>query len=221
MTEEIRQEALAQIDLDIKFGFEGEQQLFDGIRDMFYEEEDFDEDWLQEVISQKFQQHRLDSHTWSHPTDFERLVKAFDELISEEMVVCLHNAGHTKSDGEEDCLETIERLGALGVKAKGFCYYHSQDLARAIDPGGTHSLCIRFDSATHDDSEALTVANRIVDKLKKHGFEVVWTGTVDQCIEITKINWQKVPDEQEWGGERVLRILARTQKDKKPFWKFW
>ena len=44
MTEEIKQEALEQLVYDIKFGFENEEALFDGIRDMFYDEEDFDED---------------------------------------------------------------------------------------------------------------------------------------------------------------------------------
>lgn len=43
MTEEIKQEVLEQLELDIKFGFENEEQLFDCIRDMFYQEENFDE----------------------------------------------------------------------------------------------------------------------------------------------------------------------------------
>lgn len=220
MTEEIKQEALAQLDIDVKFGFEDEQQLFDGIRDMFYEEEDFDEGWLQQVVSQKFMQHQLNSLGWKHPTDFEKLAKVFDELIGEEKIVCLHNAGYTKSDREEDCLQTIERLDELGIKATGFCYYHSQDLERAADPE-IRNLYLRFDSPTRDDGEALMVAKKIVDKLKKYGFEVAWTGTVDQSIELKNINWQKVPDKQEWGKERVLQILASTQNDKKSFWKFW
>jgi len=220
MTEEIKQEALEQLELDIKFGFVDEQQLLDSIRDMFYDEEDFDEDWLQQVISQKFKQHQLESLSWKHPTDFERLAKVFDELIGEEKIVCLHNAGYTKSDGEGDCLQTIDRLSELGIKATGFCYYHSQDLGRAVDPE-IRNLYLRFDSPTRNDSEALIVANKVVDKLKEYGFEVAWTGTVDQSIEIKNINWQKVPDEQEWGEERVLQILTSTQKEKKPFWKFW
>ena len=169
MTEEIKQEALEQIDLDIKFGFEDEPRLFDSIRDMFYEEEDFDEHWLQQVISQKFKQHQFDSISWKHPTDFERLAKIFDDLISNEKIVCLHNAGYTKSDGEGDCLQTIDRLSELGIKATGYCYYHSQDLGRAVDPE-IRNLYLRFDSPTRNDSEALIVAKKVVDKLKKIWF---------------------------------------------------
>ena len=219
MTEEVKQEALEQIELDVKFGFENEEQLFDSIRDMFYQEEDFDEDWLRQTISDKFQQHQSESVNWKHPTDFERLAAVFDELIREK-IVCLHNAGYTKSDGEGDCLQTIERLSELGIKPKGFCYYHSQDLGRAVDPE-IQNLYLRFDSPTQDDSEALIVANKIVDKMKKNGFEIAWTGTVDQSIEVKYFNWQKVPDDQDWGEERVIQILTNQQSDKKPFWKFW
>jgi hypothetical protein len=219
MTEQIKQEALEQLELDIKFGFENEDQLFDNLQDMFYQEEDFDEAWLREVIVDKFQQHQTESFSWQHPTDFERLAKTFDELILEK-IVCLHNSGYTKSDGEGDCMQTIERLDKLGIKAKGFCYYHSQDLGRAVDPQ-IRNLYLGFDSSKRDDNEALRVANDIVEKLKQNGFEVAWTGTVDQRIEIKNINWQKIPDDREWGEERVIRLLTIKQNDKKPFWKFW
>lgn len=219
MTEEIKQEALEQIELEVRFGFENEGQLLDGIRDMFYQEEDFDEEWLRKMIAEKFQQHQTESFAWQHPTDFETLAKAFDELILEK-IVCLHNAGYTKSDGVEDCMQTIERLDKIGIKAKGFCYYHSQDLGRAIDPE-SRSLYLGFDSLIQDRNEALKVANEIVAGLKQNGFEVAWTGTVDQRIEIKNINWQKVPDKQEWGEERVIQLLMNERHDRKPFWKFW
>jgi hypothetical protein len=177
MTEETKQEALEQLELDIKFGFENEEQLFESIREMFYEEANFDEKWLRLAIADKYKRHQIDSSTWTHPTDFERLAETFDDLIREG-IVCLHKAGYTKSDGEGDCMETIERLNELGIKAIGFCYYHSQDLGRAIDPE-IRNLYLGFNSPTQNDNEALLVANRIVDKLKSHGFEVNWPGTVD------------------------------------------
>jgi uncharacterized protein DUF6891 len=219
MTQDIKDEVLEQLELDIKFGFENEEELFDNIREMFYDEDDFDEYWLRQIISEKYKQHQKDSLTWTKPTDFDRLAKAFDELI-EGKIVCLHKAGYTKQDGEGDCMETIEKLKELGVKAIGFCYYHSQDLARAVDPD-IRNLYLGFDSPIQDDNEALEVANKIVRALKKYSFEVNWTGTVDQRIEIKNITWRKIPDSEEWGSERVISILTDTKKDKKPFWKFW
>lgn len=219
MTQDIKDEALEQLELDIKFGFENKEELFDSIREMFYDEDDFDEEWLRQTISEKYEQHQKDSLTWTKPTDFDKLAKAFDELI-EEKIVCLHKAGYTKQDGEGDCMEIIEKLKKLKVKAIGYCYYHSQDLARAVDPD-IRNLYLGFDSPTQDDNEALEVANKIVSSLKKYGFDVDWTGTVDQRIEIKNITWRKAPDSEEWGSDRVISILTETKNDKKPFWKFW
>jgi hypothetical protein len=219
MNEEVKQEALTQVELDIMGGFESEEELFENIRDMFYEEDNFDEEWLQKIIAEKFQNHQDESVGWKHPTDFEKLANTFDELIKEK-IVCLHNAGITKSDGEGDCMEVIERLAKLGIKAIGFCYYHSQDLARAVDPE-IRNLYLGFDSPTQDDNEALMVANKIVDKLRKNGFEVSWPATVSERIEIKNIDWKKIPDDQDWGGERVIQILTANRPGKKPFWKLW
>ena len=219
MTQDIKDEALEQLELDIKSGFENEEELFDSIQDMFYDEENFDEDWLRQTIAEKYQQHQQDSLTWKHPNDFDRLAQTFDQLIKEK-IVCLHNAGYTKQDGEDDCMETIEKLNQHGIKAIGFCYYHSQDLARAVDKD-IRNLYLGFDSASQNDNEALQVATKIVSALKENGFEVSWTGTVDQRIEIKNLHWQKVPDNESWGSERVMNILTKEHKDKKPFWKFW
>jgi hypothetical protein len=219
MTQDIKNEALEQLELEIKFGFDNEEEIFDGIRDMFYDEDDFDEDWLRQNISEKYNQHQKDSLTWTRPNDFDRLVQTFDQLIKKK-IVCLHKAGYTKQDGEGDCMETIEKLNELGIKAIGFCYYHTQDLARTVDKD-IRNLYLGFDSPTQDDNVALQVANKIVSILKDNSFEVNWTGTIDQRIEIRNINWQKIPDNENWHSERVINILSKSKNDKKPFWKLW
>jgi hypothetical protein len=217
MTQDIKNEVLDQVEVDIKSGFENEEELYESIREMFYEEDDFDEDWLKQIISEKYQQHQKDSLTWVRPNDFDKLVKVFDQLIQEK-IVCLHKAGYTKQDGESDCMEAIEKLKELGIKTIGFCYYHTQDLARAVDKD-IRNLFLGFDSPSQNDIEALHVAKRIVSALRENNFEVSWVGTIDQRIEIKNITWQKVPDDEDWGYERVVSIL--TTPNKKPFWKFW
>lgn len=219
MTKDIKSQALEQLVLDVKFGFDSEEEIFDGIRDMFYDEDDFDEDWLRKKISEEYNQHQKDSVTWIRPNDFDRLAKTFDQLIKEK-IVCLHKAGYTKQDGEGDCMETIEKLNEIGFKAIGFCYYHSQDLARAVDKD-IRNLYLGFDSPLQDDTPALHVANKIVAALKENNFDVSWAGTIDQRIEIKNINWQKIPDNESWGAERVITILTKANSAKKPFWKFW
>jgi len=219
MKQEIIDEVLEQLELDIKFGFENQDELFESIREMFADEDDFDEDWLEQTIAEKYEQHKKLSLSWSKPTDFGKLAASFDQLIREK-VVCLHKAGFTKQDGESDCMQTINILNERGVHTIGYCYYHSQDLERAIDEE-TKLLYLGFDSVDQDDDKALEVANRIVAVLKQHGLEVHWTGTIDHRIEIRNIHWQKIPDNDPWGPERVLSILSQPAKSKKPFWKFW
>lgn len=219
MTEEIKDEALEQLDKDIKFGFETKEELFESIREMFYDVNDFDEEWFRKEIVEKFTQHQKDSLSWKTPTDFQRLSKSFDELIKKG-IVCLHKAGNTKSDGVDDSCETIEELEKLGIKVKGFCYYHSQDLEGAIDPE-IRNLYIGFGTYVKDEKTALEIANTIIKTLKRNNFSVSWTGTLDQRIEIKDINWKKVPDIEDRGMQRVISILTDQENNKKSFWKLW
>lgn len=219
MNQDIINEALEQIDKDVLMGFDTETEMFDGIQDMFYDEDDFDEDWLRRAIAEKYARHQQDSLTWQHPTDFEKLSAVFDALIGQK-IVCLHKAGYTKQDGEGDCEAIIQTLQEQGIQALGYCYYHTQDLERAIDPD-IRNLFLGFDSATRDEEKAISIAHTIVAGLAAQGFEVNWNGEVGRRIEIKNIRWQKIPDQQDWGAGRVLAMIMPAKEDKKPFWKFW
>jgi hypothetical protein len=219
MKPEVRQEATELLEEGILFGFENQDELFESIRDVFYDEKDFDEEWLRQAINDRYNRYQREGAQWEKPTGFDRLAIAFDQL-TEQRIVALHKAGHTKSDGVEDCMEVINELSKNDVSIKGYCYYHSQDLARAVDPG-IKNLFIGFDSVDHNDAAAIAVANTIIDILQRNGIKVAWPGTVEQRIEILNIDWKKMPDDQEWGGQRVIQLLTKKRKIKKPFWKFW
>ena len=53
MDQKIKDEAIEQIEKDVKFGFDSEAEIFDGILDMFYDEDDFDKAWLKQEIKTK------------------------------------------------------------------------------------------------------------------------------------------------------------------------
>lgn len=226
MNQEIKNEALEQLNKEILYGFFDKDELFENIQDMFYDEDDLDESWLKTEIEKTFKQHQDNSKAWTHPTDFEKLVRVFDEL-NKESIVGLHNAGYTRQDAEGDCMDIIDELKAIGINAKGYCYYHSQDLERAIGANGM--LFIGYDSADQDNEVAEEVANRIVDLLKANGFNVKWNGSLDTRIEIISIDWKKTPDNIDYNYGRVFEIMEKYNKPKieskptknKPFWKFW
>ena len=204
MTQEIKDEVLEQIEKDVLMGFESAEEMTESIADMFADEDDFDEDWLAETIEARCEEHKENSFNWSKPTDFERLDAAFTHLIKNG-IVCLHNAGYTKQDSISDCEDAIEELEDMNVEVTGYCYYHAQDLERAIDPT-SKSLLLGFDSVGKDDEEAVIIGDTIVEVLKVLNFEVNWDGTIEHRIEIKNINWQKIPNEEDWGVGRVINI---------------
>lgn len=219
MNDQFKNEVIEELIIEMRSGFYSADFLFERIKDVYVEEPDFDEAWLREEVNARFQQFLAECKTWSHPTDFERLAFAFDELIQEK-IICLHNAGHTKSDGEEDSCQAYERLKELGIQSIGYCYYHSQDVARAIDPD-IRSLYLGFGSFNDESSEILKVGFAIANKFLTHGFEVVWSESIDERIELKNIDWKKVPDHQNWAEERVVQLMMKQVIIKKPWWKFW
>lgn len=225
MKQEIKNETIEQLQKDVLFGFENAEELFESISEMFYDEKDFNNNWLKLEIKERLSEHQTESLKWEKPTDFDRLVKAFDEL-NKEGVVSLHKAGHTRQDGEDDCLEIIDDLKDIGIAAKGFCYYHSQDLERAV--GEEKNLYIGFDSYNGYDSLALEVGKNIVEVLQKHSFKTKWNESIKTRIEILEIEWKKTVDDVDYNYGRVLEIMKRNNKvknkndqnpDKKSFWK--
>ncbi|HYV93724.1 MAG TPA: hypothetical protein VE978_18255 [Chitinophagales bacterium] len=189
MRQDLKKEALEQIEKDIKIGFETEDELLESISEMFYNHDDFDEKWLKEIIADKYAEHKIESLSWSMPGDFQRLTDSFDELIKQK-IVCIHNAGFTLQDGMDSCKYTIETLSKSGIKTVGYCFYHSQDIESAID-SNSRTLFLGFGSTSHNDAEAIKVANKIIATLIENSFEINWNGMVNQRIEIKNINWQK------------------------------
>ena len=227
MDNDLKAEVLEELKKEIQFGFYNSEELLESISEMFYEVEDFDTDWLNREISARLENHKTKSLTWEKPTDFEKLVKAFDELI-EVGIVSLHKAGYTRQDGEGDCIEIIDELQALGIKVMGYCYYHTQDLERAI--GDEKMLFVGYDSYNHNDELATEVAEKIVKVLNQHGLNARWNGSLNSRIEIQDIDWKKTADTVDYNYERIFEIMKRktsTQNGKKPkklskpFWKFW
>ncbi|WP_299363280.1 hypothetical protein [Winogradskyella sp.] len=226
MKENIKAEVVEQLRKDISFGFYDSNELFENIVDMFYDIENFDKNWLKDEIESRLAKHEDQSQYWEKPTDFERLKDAFDQL-NEKGIVSLHKAGYTRQDAENDCLEMIDELKAIGINAKGYCYYHTQDLERVL--GEEKMLFLGYDSYNGEDELAKQVAQEIVDILKHNGFNVKWNGSLNSRIEVLDINWRKTIDGIDYNYDRIFKIMRNNpeikdkngKKDPKPFWKFW
>jgi len=176
-------------------------------------QDEISEEWINDMVDQKFSELRANSKSWSKPTDTERLAVAFDNLCKRK-IVALHNAGYTTSDGESEVIEVERELRKNGIVSDGYCFYHEQDLERAIDPED-RSLWIAYQKVNNEDESVTLEVGRIVtEELRKQGFTVNWDDDVNEKIEVQNVNWQKLYDENEDAFDhwRVIGIMVGEKK---------
>ena len=180
------------IENQVRMGFlsldEIKDNILDEIEDNEFENE-ISEDWATQHIEAEWQSMLNETKTWKSPTDIERLIAAFDELCDQN-IIALHNAGYTTSDGEYEVVDVERKLQDNGIVSDGYCFYHEQDLSRAIakeDP----SLYIAFQKVDNEDDDVtIAVGKKVVEVLKKHQFEVAWNESPTTKIRIPNFKWE-------------------------------
>jgi len=195
----------------VRMGFlsidEIRQNIIEEIEDNEFEDE-ISEEWAFQQIDQEYQKLLLESKQWKSPTDTERLIKAFDELCDDN-IIALHNAGYTTSDGEYEVVEVERELQENEVISDGYCFYHEQDLARAIDlknPG----LYIAFQKVDNSDDETtIEVGKRVAEVLINNDFKIKWDGSARTKIEIPGFRWQKIFDEDARDLQDYSEVIDR------------
>lgn len=145
-----------------------------------------------------------------HGINFKRLKKVFDSL-NKNKIIAIHNAGYTKQDGIYDAKEASKKIHACGVIPLGFCFYHQQDIERAMDDS-IKSLYLCFDSINEDDDEAAAVGEKIVNLLLEEGFTVSWNHTIEQRIQINDFKWDKAYDNIDYGVGMAVEIMAEANR---------
>ncbi|PIE50701.1 MAG: hypothetical protein CSA38_01665 [Flavobacteriales bacterium] len=203
-------EVIEYIKQEVAFGFDNQEQILESVWNAGFENEDqLDEKWIKTVIAKFYNEHYKASLQWEKPTDVDQLAQVFDEL-NQEKIIALHKAGYTKQDGYDDVMEVVEQLKAKNESSpKGFCFYHMQDLERAIDPK-CKNLFLAFDDLNQNTEQGILIGKRIVEKLKDKGFAVEWNETIEQRIEIKNISWKKMPSEESWGIDRAIQNFGKA-----------
>jgi len=101
----------------------------------------------------------------------------------------LQNAGYTQSDGFDDFREAYCNLSD-GADIIGYCFYHGQDLERAVAGGGLY-LAFGPVNASDEQTKGPEVGRIIVEELRRAGFDVAWDGTFDQRIFVPRFDWKQ------------------------------
>jgi hypothetical protein len=113
--------------------------------------------------------------------DRDRLDAAFAEL-ERRGVIALQRAGGSNSMGLDDVEDEQKYRIHLGRPARGFCFYHSQDLESAIAGDGLYLSFGAFSGAV------VTIGILVVDTLQSVGLKPKWNGDARERI-FVKMRW--------------------------------
>ncbi|MGY6649442.1 DUF6891 domain-containing protein [Wenyingzhuangia sp. IMCC45574] len=201
----------------VRMGFlsisEIKENIIEEIEDNGFIEE-MSEKWAFEIIDKEYQKLVSESENWETPTDTEKLIEAFDELC-ENNIIALHNAGYTTSDGEYEVVEVERNLRENQVISEGYCFYHEQDLSRAVSLENP-SLYIAFQKVDNSDNEVtLSVGRNVVKILTEKGFKVEWNEDVNSKILIPNFKWQYIYDERKrdlQNYEQIVEIMSKKKQ---------
>jgi hypothetical protein len=148
-------------------------------------EEDADEAFLRAAILPEFAKKAAAESTWPSTTDCDRLDRAF-EALNMQGIIALQNAGYTMSDGLSDVSQVLHERGQNRVR--GYCFYHGQDLERAVDGGG---LWFAFGDLDNDASAKTEIGRSVKDLLERFGFTVEWNGDPETRLYMPNFDWKR------------------------------
>jgi len=140
-----------------------------------------DADQMRAAVRKEFREKLVAERGWPAVTDPDRLSSAFDELDAQG-ICALQNAGVTQSDGYNDVLHAITGKEA---KYRGYCFFHEQDLERAIAGQGLYIAFGLIDTGSRDVELGKSVHRALVNQ----GFVVDWDETAKTRILVRNIEW--------------------------------
>ncbi len=181
-------ETRSEISCFVRSGFYDRKQLIELFCEEVYSPGELDADEVAAVIDAEFAQWEADKSTWPDITDCDRLNSVFDAL-NDRGVIALQNTGYTQGDGYDDFLEVYDDHPEP-TSVVGYCFYHGQDLERAVRGEG---LNLAFGPVDANDEETLgpQIGEMVREELNRAGFTVEWDGTFAKRIRVPYLVWQR------------------------------
>lgn len=181
-------ETLKEIDVQVRGGFEDRERIIEIFTEEMYAPGDLDPEEVEAAIDDAISRHHAEKNSWPAVTDCDRLDRAF-QALNKSGIIALQNAGYTQSDGYDDCREAV-RSAPDRAKFVGYCFYHGQDLERAVAGEG---LCLAFGPVNPKEEQAKgpEIGKTIVEELQRQGLRPIWDGTFGKRILIEPFDWKK------------------------------
>jgi hypothetical protein len=168
-------------------GFYDAPEVRDIILEDIFEPGEVEPAWVEGQIDEEFARKLQVERAWPLVTDCDKLDRAFDEL-NDSGIIAIQNAGYTQDEGMEEVTEAWQEDGGEDSGAEGYCFYHGEDLERAVDGEG---LMLTFGDILGDESKGEEIGARIAEVLHRHGLAVTWSGTIEERIELPEIEWRR------------------------------
>jgi hypothetical protein len=171
-------------------GFYSPERILEIVTEELYAPGELDADEVACEVGRQFEAKAAAETNWPLTTDCDRLDALFD-VLNRAGLAAIQNAGYTMSDGFEDVDEICRQRGGPGPHCFGFCFYHGQDLERAMDGAG---LTLAFGDFSGKKEAGVKVGQLVRDYAEKHGFRVDWDGSFGKRILLPDIDWKKRSD---------------------------
>jgi len=207
MNNELTKEITYEISILIDSGFYDSNEILEIIEEQFIDEK-ISLDEIDGIISAKYDEKIAKEKKWARPTDFDRLNDCFYQL-NKNNIISVHNAGYTIDEGVQDSFEVFHHLKAKDIVPEGFCFYHFQDIEKAIE---SELLIIAFGDFENSENKALEIGKKIVNVLEDNGFLISWNEDVNTRIEINPFKWEKLFDGEEYEIEGAFNSFLDNNK---------
>lgn len=181
-------EVVEEISTLVRSGFYDKARLSQVFLEEMYEPGELDDADVSAAIDAATQEWEAEKKQWPAVTDCDRLDRAF-AAINNRGVIALQNAGYTQSDGYQDFREAYENHPSKS-EIIGYCFYHGQDVERAVRGCGLFFAFGPTDPAS-EETEGPQIGNIVREELERVGLKLDWNGTFAKRMSVPNIVWQK------------------------------
>ena len=184
----LKPDVIEEITTLVRMGIYDKTQLVHILCEEKYEPGELEPTAVAAVIDDEWTKWESQKTTWPAVTDCDRLDSAF-VAIGKHAIIALHNAGYTQNDGYELFLDAYDSISPKS-SIIGYCYYHGQDLERAVRGEGLYIAFGPVDPS-EEESKGPKIGNFVRDELIRAGLNVDWNGTFASRIYLPSLAWQR------------------------------
>lgn len=174
----------------IWYGFHSVGELDEQIDAEAEDDDEIDVDQVKAFAAKELKKKRAAEARWQPVTDCDRLDKAFQRLTAKG-ICAIHfpESGYTMDDGRAAVIQAVQAEDDSQDGFVGYCFYHAQDIDRALEDEG---LLVAFGSTVSEaDEDDVRIGQTVCEALQQEGLQTEWNGTVKRRIHLPGMRWQR------------------------------